>query len=144
MHWLEKNWVLIVFVVAVFASFVVSNKESHDRDRRQASQLVLGCQRTSERSVLLAAYQQKTADVRRAAGTQKDIAAATQYEMFSRGSLNLVPLPSGLLKRYREVSNSEALHLAVYKTISQTGEPMYRVRASVREILHQGCVEAYT
>lgn len=145
MQSLRNNWVAIVFIFAVVASFVVGQQESKQRDEAQRTQLVAGCSRTSERSVLDAAYKQKTSDVRRAAGTPKDIVAADEYQKFSLGGVDLIPLPAEVREAMAsgELHPQDALIRAVVESTNAAGDPIYRLTPEARAVVKQGCVEAY-
>lgn len=142
----RKNWVAIVFLVAVVGSYFGGRQDSINRDRAQSKQLITGCERSTERGVLLAAYQQTTSDVRRAAGTPKDIVAADRYQMFALGNIEQLQLPRGLIIKVHtdtNLSTGQALIQSVVPGVNEAGEDIYRLRPAAKVVVHQGCVEAY-
>lgn len=151
-HWVARHqdkFIAPLVLGAVVASFLVSNHDSKARDRDQAAQLVRGCDRSSEKSILDAAYKQTTSDVRRSTSKHKgdaDWKAANKYERFALGSIALVPLPPDVVKAMADgrLDPSKALIRAVVVRKDSAGKPIYRVSEQARKILHQGCVEAYS
>lgn len=93
MRWIRHNWLAIVVLLAIFASFWASDSESAHRDDAQHRQLVESCVRGSAKSALLAAYQHRTAEARRDAG---DISIADDYEAFAKANIDIIPVPEGV------------------------------------------------
>lgn len=144
-NWVRANAIFVIFLVAVVASFVVSNQESARRDSVQRAQLVSGCSRTGEARILNAAYKQKTSDVRRAAGTPPDIKAADAYELFALGEANLVPLPAKVeaALRERKFDLSKALIDSIELGRDAAGKQIYQLTPKAKAVIRAGCVEAY-
>lgn len=134
-HWLRHNWIPIVFIIAVVASFLISDAESKSRDRAQREQLVIGCTRSSGRTALDAAYKLKTADVRHATHGKLSQRAADAYSAYAWGEIRLLPAPPG-------VAGTTALIKTV--KVSPPGErPYFKLSPSTQALLRAGCELAY-
>jgi hypothetical protein len=132
MTWLRQHIWTVIILGAIVLSFAVSNHESTRRDSAQRAQLVTGCIRSSERSVLDAAYKQTTSDVRRAAGTKPDIQAANMYQRFALGGLKLVPLPESSIQKARagSVDIPDALKASIQVGHDVVGDEIYELTPS--------------
>lgn len=152
LRWIVRNqdrFVAPVVLGAVVLSFFVSNNESARRDAAQRSQLITGCTRSSERSVLDAAYKQETSDVRRSTSKHEgdaDWKAANEYQKFALGGLRLIPMPAEIAERMKAgtLRPSEALLKAVVEGTNESGDKVYRLSEAARDVVHAGCVEAYS
>lgn len=144
-RFLRDNWFAAVFLAAIVISFVVSTHQTRMQDRAQAEQVIAGCLRQAERAVLLSAYQQQTANVRRAAGTSRDLAAAKEYQRFALGNLALIPIPGEVRDAMRKgrIDMPSSLFEAVEPAQNLAGDEIYALRPEAEEILHRGCREAY-
>ena len=93
MTWVRQNAILLIFLVAVIASFVVSNQESHSRDRSQARQIVAGCISNSARAAKNAAGWHELSLRVAARGNPGDSISAQKYDAISRGIISDIPAP---------------------------------------------------
>jgi transaldolase len=149
MRSLRDNWVAIVVLAAIFLSFFIGRHDAIQRDNQRADEQrkaqvaqIAGCQRNTERGVLFAAYQQRTSDVRRAAGEPKDIKAADEYQAFSLGGVEQLTLPVGFLDSLK-VPTHTAVTRSVDLTTNKRGERVYRLKPMTKKVIKKGCIEAY-
>lgn len=134
MSFLRKNWIAVVFLAAVVAFFVVSNHESSVRDHVQHVQLVNSCKRGAARTAIVAAYQHRTADARRATG---DTAIADDYDAYALGSVASIPAPPG-------VSAGDPTMVEVHRVSMPGGKYMFELTAHAKALQAAGCEHANT
>lgn len=83
MDWIRRNAVVLIFVVAIVASFAINRADSVDRDAEQANTLVAGCVQAGTGRALLSAWQRDAAEARRAEG---DTDVASDYEAYANAT----------------------------------------------------------
>lgn len=121
-----------VILVAIVASFVLGNKESADRDRAQAKQLVLGCERTSKRAAYLAA---SNYDVARARVARGEPAEARKAAALGDGVIWTIPVPKG-------VTPTPALAAVTY-TKDGGGRTVAQLTPEALRLQAKGCEAAF-
>lgn len=92
MQWIRANWLALIVVLAIGASFVAAREDSRARTDAQRINLIQGCIRNSSKTALDTAYKMRTADARRSTGDDK---IADDYDAFARGALISIPAPKG-------------------------------------------------
>lgn len=132
MAWIRSNLIFLIFVGAVIVSFVVANKESSQRDRDQAAQLVAGCIRTSERASLNAAFQFDAAEARSKSG---DEGVADKYSAQAEAMISTIPAPRNIEDR------SELIAVRFVKRPDET--LVARLTSRAAELQQKGCEQAY-
>lgn len=133
-HWLIRNHITILIIAALGASYVVSNHDSNERDRAQASQLIDACERSSTRAALIAAYQQDIADNLR---EDDEIEAARRHEGYMRSSYRLIPTPTG-------IAPGDPRIIAVAEDREPDGDLIYRLTEDALDLQRAGCRERYS
>lgn len=127
MHWLAQNWIAIVFVIAVIASYAIQRDERVTADKQQKAAAVAGCVRASVRPALGAAFDLQAAVARSADGNSS---IARAYQKLANGLIATIPAPAGFA--------GSPLLAEIYYTNDEA-----RLTARARRLQRQGCEEAY-
>lgn len=131
MDWIREYWVGAVVLLAIVASFFVSQADYAARDARARVDQVAACERASARNALVAAYQRRTADARRQAG---DELVARDYEGFAESTVAFIPRT--------EFSDPSKL-VEVDRFIDDVGHVQYRLTPTAKKLQHEGCEASY-
>lgn len=125
--------VVPVVLLAIVASYIISNEESTSRDHAQAAQLVKGCVRTSTRSALSAAENFEIAQARKQRGDPH--AASLRSEAIGNGFLLTIPAPPGVKQ------GDPVLAEVAWRRID--GKPVAVLTHGAEALVRRGCEAAY-
>lgn len=126
-NWAKDNFMVLIFLAAIVASFVVAQQESANRDRDLVKAAVSVCARTSNGTAYDVVFKFRLA---RAARKQSEDKLASDIESYARGKLRTLPAPPSF-------SNDEAELRTLIDTERKDGRIVLTKEATALQ--RQGC-----
>jgi hypothetical protein len=129
----KQHLVAVAFLIVLAVAYFAQKEEGHRADVKQRNALVTGCQRTSARTAVIAAW---TLDASRTRAASGDKDAAARYEGYAiaiRESIPAVPAHKGdpKIADVEEINNP------------RTGKLTYRLTDDAKALQQAGCEFVY-
>lgn len=135
LHYVRDNWIALVFIIAVVASFVVNRQESLDRDRKSVAAQVQGCVSNSARTAVGAQGWLRLSDRVRERGNPGDSRSADTYAATAGGMIAEIVAPKGY-------EGSPTL-VEVVEVKNDYGKLIIRPTARAKDLHRLGCEDRY-
>ncbi len=134
MNFIRRNWVAVMLIFALGASYIVSRQETLGRERALKSALVTACRGSSERTALNAAGFNALAARVASRGNKGDKKSARLYSASAYGISDLIPPPGSALGK----------GIAEVTLVDLPGEPAkFVLTAKAAAMQEYGCKSLY-